>query len=257
MATVPDIDTANVDTIAYYNAIDNGASQVDPTTILTDSIINEYTQYDNGITGVATVPVDFGGRGLTAKFRVKSDGWFVCYFEDKPDYFGNSETDVSPFQGTYDLAHYSLSDTRNTPPITSLERVIQSLHQTSDASNAYDNNDVGHYNYNYEAAETILIAQDYAFNEFQGGSRLIDEVISYTSSVTNYYQVFFCTSNELGSYSLNGVQLYNGPGSNNDGYSAIDLDAQGVIPDSGVQYSATGSEPEQDMTYGYIFVFSG
>jgi len=77
MADLPDLDTSQVGFIAYWNAIDQGdAAGIEPSEVTSAGRVSEVTSYDNGVEGAYTLRND-----RTARFRVKSDGWFVLWMD--------------------------------------------------------------------------------------------------------------------------------------------------------------------------------
>ncbi|AHG00826.1 hypothetical protein HALLA_09580 [Halostagnicola larsenii XH-48] len=77
MATLPDIDDSAVSIMAWWNALEAGATSIDPVDAIDYQPIDSWEPYDNGVTGQLTDSIG----GNTIHFRVKTDGWVVVWIE--------------------------------------------------------------------------------------------------------------------------------------------------------------------------------
>jgi len=196
MATLPDLDTSQIGFIAYWNALDHGVSEIDPTEVLTATIVKTYEQYDNGVQGVAEYMA--GGMKLEAYFRVKSDGWFVVWTPrysvpepDQKDVEGSKwyESATDP-DGYYNLLiRWHCGDNRDIAPNISTdccERIIYNL--ASELSNfgaiTYDSGDVGRFSYTFSQATSLYFDKN---GGAWGNSKTINGGISYTTGTEIYY----------------------------------------------------------------------
>jgi len=183
MADLPDLDTSSTGYVAYWNAIDNGASEIDPTEVTSEPAVMSYTLYDNGLEGtydlsyhISDLPTD---HTPTATFRVKTDGWFAVYLDrtenfkvahnnggsgNNPDY--SQETDgwwrIDPRWaqcGYYDGAG-GWHRVGPAPTITQngLFRAINRLHQelSNSAVITFNYSDVGLWDYQHSPTATTL-----------------------------------------------------------------------------------------------------
>ena len=238
MATLPDVTTANVGFIAYWNAInDGGVGSIKASDCLTDSNIQSYTLYDNGFTATYS---STNGRTVTA--RVKQDGWFVVYMDRTNQFTQNSSSRV---HGYFDIIN-NWTDSHNNIssfPNNDLERAIHSLQSnlSNSGSVTYNSSDVGLYNYEYTSASTVTemgtqLTHNTA-NSGQSPSSSHTSGLIYTSGTTLHYT------------SAQGSQSYGGNGggghvtfsgtnivTNGDSPSSIDLTANGLIPNSQTEY---------------------
>jgi len=192
MATLPDLDTSAIGIIAFWNALDHGVPEIDPTDVLACPNIDTYTQYDNGVQG--TMHLDLhDGSDLPINFRVKGDGWFITWFPrysvPEPDQIDIVEawfTNASDPNGYYNLL-WDWTDYGNniTPQQSALERAIYTLAQYLDnwAAITYSETDVGYYSYHFSDATGIY--QDSEQETGPGAS--MDGGLSYTSDVSLYY----------------------------------------------------------------------
>lgn len=174
MANLPDLDTTSIGFIAYWNAIDQGGlSSVDPDEVLSASSIDNYTLYDNGVEGVYT-----GATGRNLNFRVKTDGWFVAYFDRTADYTTNT-TNLSNHRGPWDVANDWTSGTSEIDTNT-LERAINDLSSQLSSSPSYNKTDVGLYDYERPNVTTVTVLSATASDDT--GSYSFG--FSYTSGTT-------------------------------------------------------------------------
>ncbi len=160
MSDLPDIDTDDVQHIAFYNAIDelDDIDEVDPEQALEDGSLEEYTLYDNGWEGTWDPGWD---RDVTV--RAKTDGWFVAYLEGRPE---NYDQDIvisdhyGALNGPWDMV-YDWQDAEDEATVNqnTLERAIRSLlgHIDDFDSSHYDPEDVGFYSYHFDAASMVTL----------------------------------------------------------------------------------------------------
>lgn len=182
MTELPDIDTADVSFIGYYNVIDQGGvSTIDPETALTADRIVEYTLYDNGW----EADFEFRNKRL-ATARMKSDGWVAVYFDrtenlsgttsEDGDQFLRNERDRGEYQGPFDIINnWNAWDSYDTGSGTEVDRTypnvefdysemhaaIADIVDNLDSTVDFDYEDVGIYNYQHEAASATTFLWNY------------------------------------------------------------------------------------------------
>jgi len=195
MATLPDLDTSAIGIIAFWNALDHGVPEIDPTDVLSCPNVDTYEQYDNGIQG--TMHLDrHDGSKVSMYFRVKGDGWFITWFPrysvpepDQIDVEGRWSNATDPdgyYNLLWDWTYYSQNIN---PSQSALERAIYTLAQYLDnwGSITYSESDVGHYSYHF--SEAIGMYQDSEREECldSGTTKYFSGGLSYTSGVSLYY----------------------------------------------------------------------
>jgi len=245
MTTLPDLNTANVGYIAYWNAINDGqVGSINVSDTLSNSNITQYTLYDNGWVGRYRCPT---GRVLSA--RVKQDGWFIVY-TDRTNSF-TTHTGSKPV-GYWDIVNDWSAQDGSTQTMTnnSFERSIHSLQSNLSNSGTitYNPTDVKLYNYQYPNAGTssIMSVQD---NKHDYGSRpatFTSDVI-YTDRVTLEYASAQASCNYTGTVAFEGYSITGGQNS----YGSVDLLANNLISNPRTLYSMTDSAngPNPDI-YG-------
>lgn len=133
MVTLPDLNTRYVRQIGYWNALDHGASTIFPNQVLTYENIENWEAYDNGIEGSIN-------RHPALRYRVKTDGWMVVYYD-----VTYGDTLPEEFLTSFDAN--SLPDLTQTV----LSEEINSLRQelSNSGEMAFNHTDVGLFNYKY------------------------------------------------------------------------------------------------------------
>ena len=223
MADLPDLDTGNISYVAYWNAIDDGGvNSIDAEDALSDGNIQSYTLYDNGFECTYET---FTGRNCTA--RVKSDGWFVAYFDRSGSYGESGNADN--LRGYWDLANAWNSPGNSTLGNHTLERVINSLQANLSNSGAvsYSSDDVALYNYAHPESTASTLGSIY-----HGTTTLSKSgEFSYTSETTIHAAVAF------GSYEADGT---------------YQDQHQGTLFFDGTQFMQSGSNDRDDQHYGAL-----
>lgn len=257
MSTLPDLNTSNAGMVAYWNAINHGASSIDPSDILSDSNISSYTLYDNGF--VATYNMEgvmSSGTTRDVTLRVKTDGWFVVSTDRTNTYSQNVTT---PPNGYFDIANNwrrNGSGQSIKPMVNNgLERVIHETQSelSSSGSITYNASDVRLYNYEYTSASAVTVLGSARQSHFSGSgssSATGDDGLIYTSPTTLYY-VSAATSAYLNTYnaSASGSYTFNSYsvmsiGNNTHYYSSADLLSNNLLPNPDTEY-----DMHHDMSY--------
>jgi hypothetical protein len=242
MADLPDIDTSTVGFIAYWNALDHGVNDIDPSEVTSDSDIVSYTIYDNGLEGTYRPSYMDASRDFT--FRVKEDGWFITYL-DRRNEFGQSTTKAD-VEGYWDLPHdatdeYSPSDIQQ----NTLERAIYNLHRelSNSGSITYSNADVGLYNYEFSTSTTVTL-----FSYADSNSSTNNLGITYTSDTTRNWHVAWGSGRTARTASWEGTTVLD----SNNSYGALDILANALMPNSGTEYTG---RTEQDCQLGHLILW--
>jgi len=237
MANLPDINTANVGLIAFWNAEDHKtAGVVDPTDCT--GVFTNYSVYDNGIDGDISL-----GSGRLFNCRVKNDGWCVAWI-DRTNTFGWPNKAAGDFgetaaKGYYDVlwdwvAHSaSISST-----LTTLSYIISLFEAALETSGdfTFSAGDVGHYCYEHTNANVLTMLDIHANNEIQTGQ------VQYTTGTTMYYaaitgRLYHHVDSVLDIITFAGNTLDTTAVGGNQLYSATDILAEGMMPDQLTYYS--------------------
>ena len=155
MANLPDLNTSEVSFIGYWNAIDQGGLvEVNPSDVVSNDNIVEYTAYDNGVEG------SFDVAESNINFRVKTDGWIIAWF-DRQESLAIQETDKSNVYGPFDI----IDGWKNNRQINGDNRdtAIQSLFgELSNSQNGnLDTSNIGYYDFaNETATATSILGND-------------------------------------------------------------------------------------------------
>lgn len=155
---LPDLDTGNVSFLAFWNALDNGATSIDPAD--TTGVFTDYTEYTNGVEGTVTVSRHGPAQDITVRARVKDDGWLLAWLTDTREFARTVESGYDK-TGPYDLmTDWSYSRNNISPTQHRLERVVKQLRDSlSNSGNTnYSSGDVGLFNYEHPDATTITQA---------------------------------------------------------------------------------------------------
>lgn len=161
MSTLPDLDTANISFIAFWNAIeDGGVPAIDPEEAVSANGVESVDTYDNGWEGDYAIP---GGRN--ARVRVKKDGWIVAYMGRDRNYglAGSTETAASDFYGPFQvMGDWTTPATLASIEQNSLERAINNLWTalSVSADGTYSSQAVGLFNFEYPTATAITVFSD-------------------------------------------------------------------------------------------------
>lgn len=186
MATLPDLDTANISFIAYWNAIDSGGvGSINPEEALAEPNITSYTLYDNGFEGQYDLSGITVASTQTATVRIKQDGWIIAYFTPGESFVQSTRTNIP--SGSYDLINDWTDESANADGQNhTLSLIIDNLASqlTNYPSMTYDIEDVGLYNYEYPTATTVTILSEKIGNN--SGSTV---GFTYTTGTTRHYHV--------------------------------------------------------------------
>lgn len=253
MPDLPDLNTSNISFIAFWNAIDDGeVGAIDPSDVLSDSNILEYTLYDNG------VHIDrLQGPYREFEARVKTDGWVMVYLDDSADFSTGDDSYAAAPNGWWDLA-YNWKQIENAPADfsdTALHRLLKNLAtQFSNWNNMkWLSSDVGLHNFQYPDAVGTTGMSTYDRDSDDWGG------LSYTSDTTiheavmlvadsyqdHQYSTRAWVENTDISSTVNVVDGHN--------YAAVDLIAENLITESGVSY-ALSADP--NATVSAIVIWS-
>lgn len=236
MATLPDINTSNVSFIGYWNAFNHGVSSITPSDVLSDSHIQSYTTYDNGIEGDYQFSRSLSNisYNLSLTFRVKNDGWFITYLDRSATYGQDSNSNPS---GPWDFVE------RSGLPGSNFASAIQSLQSnlSNSGSIVFNNGDVGHYNFEYPEASTITFLHDY-LSSGGGGT----PTLSYPPTVSMKWAVFWAGATVDATYQSeidapNGSNTVTLVNNTYDGsytkFGVIDALSNSLIPNPSTDYS--------------------
>jgi len=247
MSDLPDLDTSRISYLRYWNAIDQGGvSSIDPEEVVSQSNVESYTLYDNGVTGYITLPT-----GRTAEFRVKNDGWFVVYL-DRTRNFVQHASDPSNARGTWDIANNWTDSTSNEALssggslITRLNDLAQEL--SNYGSITYTAADVGLYNYEYTDATNLTL-----FSQIDTGNsgKTVTTGFIRTSGTTRSEHVMWCAGIDLQYYSLYVTNDDSGNewhGTSDTAYTTYDALAGGDFPNADYEYTVTAQQVD-DINY--------
>lgn len=244
MSSLPDINTSGVSFLAYFNAIDQGgAGSISPSEVTTSGRVQNYTLYDNGLSG------EFNARnGRTITFRVKTDGWFVAYLDRGDNFARNLKNDVP--RGSWDIFNdWTYTNSADDFTRNELERCINDL--VSELSNSgsvtYNPVDVGLYDYRHPSASVATGLSDYLYMKTQGTNEQTKTVdFQYTDDTNllyavatgyaiSHYNDFYNTYGN-GRTEFNGIVMSEHEYDGGEGGGAIDLLSRGEIPSAGTQY---------------------
>lgn len=153
---LPELDTADISWIAYWNFLDHGGTSIDP--MEAAGSMDSFQEYTNGVQGIyswnfsRSAPRDFG-------VRVKDDGWIVAWMDRQYDEGVNVNWGHS-MHNPMDLIHdWTDKGGPDSLPGTTLGRTINNLKGAlSNGAEATLNwADVGLYNYETPNASTITL----------------------------------------------------------------------------------------------------
>jgi len=266
MANLPDINTADVGIIAFWNAHDHlagGPDTIDPTDCT--GIFTSYSVYDNGIYGYADPNAKgWGGSGRHINLRVKNDGWIIAWI-DRTNTFGypnkiKGDFGESGYKGYYDIIYDWIDQYASTNNISFISYLISLLYNAlaNKASFTFSNADVGHYCYEFISANVITIASSIMV--------INGNVLSYFqyTAGTNVYHASVSSSG----YSAWGTSLSQFAGNNiinitlsgQYRHGSADVLAKGWIPNSLVDYEiktdATGNPPNTRAKTCMVIIWS-
>lgn len=157
MTNLPDIDTADVGIIAFWNAEDHKtAGVVDPTDCT--GVFTNYSVYDNGLDGNISL-----GSGRLFNCRVKNDGWCVAWI-DRTNTFGypnkpSSDFGESGYKGYYDILWGWFPGGNISSTLTTLSYILSLLEAALETSGnfTFAATDVGHYCYEFASANVMTL----------------------------------------------------------------------------------------------------
>lgn len=257
MAELPNLDTSTVGILAYWNAIDNGASEVNPENVLNIDNLQTYNQYDNGVQGTMKIWMRVGNPAgtqqneysvRTVHYRVKTDGWVLCWLDRTNEFNKNlseGNGDVKP-DGYYDIAHTwmrSQDDTKAFPNST-LQQAMSVIvpEVTPDAFGTTPS--PTHYCYEYTNSNQLAIASE---SWYPGGNDSLSDTFSvgFEGTSTIDYHAFAGFGYNIHTYDSNylrysGVDVWtDGTDTNVDGvdlFGTFDGVAEGVAAADGTLY---------------------
>lgn len=254
MATLPDLDTANIGFCAYWNAIDQGGvGTIDPEEALSDGNINEYTLYDNGWEASSYTSV----TGREFKIRAKSDGWFVAYM-DRSESFATNAGNQDNVRGPWDLANNWTNSGNNANFVSnSLSSAIQSA--ASQLSNwdsiTFNHSDVGLYNFEYSSA-TGITGMSTAASTYESNQSDTCGVLYTEGTTVDWAAAFGSGNGDAPAVDFEGSSVID----NSGGYGALDLLAAGLIPNAATEYqmymqSNAGYQDSASATGCVLFIW--
>jgi len=219
MANLPDLDTSKVSYIAYWNHLDNGASEITPMDTTSWGRINNYTLYDNGIEGEWSIP-----NGDTGKFRVKNDGWILTWVPAQES-IGPTQS-VNNIQTPMSVIGWQNQGTCSTLGQNRLAKGIQSLRNqlSSSGTSTFNFGDVGLYAYHAQSATNATVLSAARSDEFNSTG---DYGWLYTSG-TNLVRGRYGGRSDNGSMTVNKT----GDKVHNSGGGVVDILANNYEPDT-------------------------
>lgn len=170
--TLPELDTSNIGLIAFWNHLDNGALEINPTDV--ENVLTSSKRYTNGIDG--TYGFGFANQPtLPVNVRVKDDGWLIAWLpqtqEEVSGVGGN--TLVTGYQNFHNdwTATDANGDSDIMPSNPTLERVVKALHGAlaNSGGSTYNPGDVAFYDYGHPSA-TSITQTGYSTSDFVEGS---------------------------------------------------------------------------------------
>jgi len=261
MADLPDVDQSTVSFLAFWNAISDGeADSVDPSEVTSASRITSTTSYDNGVEGDYTLK-----NSRTARWRVKTDGWFVVWLDRTHDLSNNRDDhDILYWNGVKDIP-----DTDTYPSVGQTERpdlqqnamadAIQDLQSqlSNSASITFNHTDVGLNNYERSEATTTTM-----LNDRLGATTTLSLTATVQSDTTTYqylvpHQLAGDDSSSYISFDYEGSQFASySPGSGWN-YDVYDPSNDGLIPSPGTAADFTVETGTQSSSGLTLFVIWG
>ena len=196
MATLPDLDPANLRHIAFYNykeeqgLDDSGWS---PSDFTAPGRVEEFTLYDNGVEGSYLIGEAFrdregkGGPNVYINYRVKDDGWIIAYVDNNDDYYGqtsfgsDSVVDTNaPAVGAYNYYGIGIAKGSDIDRVNIFDVLVSLIEESGytdpSAPSESIGNYFGFYSYDNESAANVTLITN-------PGS---DISFSYTDTVTLY-----------------------------------------------------------------------
>lgn len=251
MAELPDLDTTEVGILGYWNALDDGAEEVDPTEVVDWDRLSTYGQYDNGVVGSAmgestVVFQDESWDWREVNFRVKTDGWILAWLDRTNEFAKDLKRgdDEKP-SGYYDLIYpwtYPRQDDIRLPEST-LSHVISRLGELT-TPNEHTPDEVGYYSYEYPDADQITTVTQYETElETDAELELVSGVGYADGSTRHYHAVVGSTTDgdgDDGSYGFDlsyaGEEFVSRPSDTYFKYGCMDALAENLVPDDEVLY---------------------
>lgn len=231
MADLPDLDTSVIGFIAFWNALDHGVADIDPTEVLDYAEIETFEQFDNGVQG--TLSHNMSGKIRTYRWRVKDDGWFIVWI-DRTNQFATQQGDADNLDGYYDIYHWS-NPGGNPPalPRTGLSDEINALRQrlSNSGSITFNHADVGYFNYEFDTATRFAVAS--IQRQSKGGPSVFPG-IAYADGTTRFYHAATGAVAELARVEFpDGNTLINRFNSQSFGVGVVDVLTDGHMPNAG------------------------
>ena len=192
MPVMPDLVEDDLTVFAWWNALEAGATSIDPVDALDYQPIYSWEPFDNGIQGELTDSID----GHPIRFRVKTDGWVVCWIE------ADTEIDVERT-----LLNYDEQGGPDLLPNNRLADHIENIRTELGSPGNYNPEDTGLFFYDHEAATEIGIWDKEVSIDSSDEPDTIEETpaISLTDQVDMHHLVAVGhTWADIGSYSSDG-----------------------------------------------------
>jgi hypothetical protein len=250
MADLPNINTADVGIIAFWNAEDHKtAGVVDP--LDCTGVFDSYDVYDNGLDGYITL-----GSGRNFNCRVKNDGWCVAWI-DRTNTFAypaNVAADFgeSGYKGYYDILWNWIPPNANTSAtLTTLSYIISLLEAALETSGnfTFAAADVGHYCYEFPAANVLTTLS----SQYDTGGGHKYSYIQYTAGTTLHYAAV-CGTRDTWKEVLFAGNLIAYHDNSDDRMGVADIIAENWMPDALTDYALSLSEHGMGGVHGSILI---
>lgn len=155
--TLPDINTAGVSWMAYWNFLDNGADSINPSEAT--SAMTSSEQYSNGVDG--TIGITLGNTpSRAANCRVKDDGWIIVWISDDVKNEGVQADKGGNLYGPIDIINDWTKPQESPANGNVLANKIKELKLAlgNESYSQFNHSDVGIYNYENPNATNFFFA---------------------------------------------------------------------------------------------------
>lgn len=180
---LPDLDESQIGVIAFWNAMENGADEVEPMEITEYDPLQSYELYSNGVEG--KVPYSYEKKDMEFDFRVKTDGWHMVWVRRQNDFVADyPASDADDYYGYWDIINDWTDPSSNSDmlPDGVLGHLINEIASYTAPQGVVST--VGYYCMEYPDANSIWQADHQTHGE-------IDSGLSYTSDISRYYHAVF------------------------------------------------------------------